>query len=164
MRDNDLLEKLRQVRFLQDIGDEALQQIAAVAKLVEFPVGKVIFREGEPITHFYLVVSGSVSLEICAPGLGCKRIHTITDGDLLGISPVLEQTRLTATARALSPTVAIQVNARQILTLCEHDPRFGYEFMRRAALALAMRLSATRLQLMNVFGTDLPTFPQEPEA
>jgi hypothetical protein len=35
--------------------------------------------------------------------------------------------------------------------------------MRRAALALAMRLSATRLQLMDVFGNRTPT-TQEPPA
>ena len=156
MSDKDLLERLRQVRFLQDIDDEYLQQMAAVAKLVEFPVGKVIFREGEPSPHFYLIVSGSVSLEICAPGVGCKRIHTVNDGDLLGISPVLEQTRLTATARALSQTLAVELNVGQILTLCEHNPRFGYEFMRRAALATAMRLSATRLQLTDAFGSAAP--------
>jgi CRP-like cAMP-binding protein len=162
MADRKLLEQLRQVRFLRDIDDEYLEQIAEVAQLVEFPVGKVIFREGEPLAHFFLIVSGSVSLEICAPGVGCKRIHTVTDGDILGISPVLEQARLTATARTLSSTVAVQFNAGQVLTMCEHNPRFGYEFMRRAALALAMRLSGTRLQLMDVFGSTLPTFPQEP--
>jgi len=162
MPDQRLLETLRQVRFLRDIDDDYLEQIAEVAKLVEFPVGKVIFREGEPFAHFFLIVSGSVSLEICAPGVGCKRMHTVTDGDLLGISPVLEQTRLTATARTLSDTVAVQLNAGQILTMCEHNQRFGYEFMRRAAFALAMRLSGTRLQLIDVYGSSLPTISQEP--
>ncbi len=157
MADRTLLEQLRQVRFLRDIDDEYLEQIAEVAKLVEFPAGRVIFREGERIAHFFLIVSGQVSLEICAPGVGCKRIHTVTDGDLLGISPVLEQTPLSATARTLSSTMAVQLNAGQILTLCEHNPRFGYEFMRRAALALSMRLSGTRLQLIDVFGSSLPT-------
>lgn len=156
MTDEQLVDQLRQLRFLCDIDEEYLKQIAAVAKVVEFPVGKVIFREGEPLAHFYVLLCGSVSLEICAPGRGCRRIHTVTDGDLLGISPVLEQTRVTATARVLTPTTAVQLNAGQILTMCEHNPRFGYEFMRRVALATSIRLSATRLQLMDVFGTEPP--------
>jgi CRP-like cAMP-binding protein len=81
---------------------------------------------------------------------------TVGAGDLLGISPVLGQTRMTATARTVAPTQALQLNVGQILTLCEHNPRFGYEFMRRAALAVAKRLNATRLQLIDVFGAQMP--------
>ena len=47
--------------------------------------------------------------------------------------------------------------------LCDHDPQFGYELMRRTALALAKRLSATRMQLVNVYGDQLPVTPQEAE-
>jgi CRP-like cAMP-binding protein len=157
MTDLDLLQTLRETGFLQGVDEEYLAQIAAIAKCVDFPVGKVIFREGETASQIYFVVSGSVSLEICAPGVGCKRILTVRDGDLLGWSPVLEQSRVTATARTLSPTRAVEINAGQILTLCEHNPRFGYIFMRRAALALAKRLSATRLQLLDVYGSEMPS-------
>ena len=58
---------------------------------------------------------------------------TVGEGELLGWSPVLEQSQLTATARAFAPTSAIEINASQILAICEHDPRFGFELMRRAA-------------------------------
>ena len=112
MTETDLLEQLREMRFLQDIDDEYLRQIAAIAKRVQFPAGKVIFREGERLSQVYLIVSGSVSLEICASGLGCRRIMTVTDGDLLGISPLLEQTRLTATARTITDTTAIVLERR----------------------------------------------------
>ena len=81
---------------------------------------------------------------------------TASGGDLLGWSPVLEQTKLTATARALSPAKLVQINAAQVLTLAEHDPRFGYIFMRRAANAIAKRLVATRMQLLDVFGEHMP--------
>ena len=51
--------------------------------------------------------------------------------------------------------------AGQIVTMCEHDPRFGYVFMRRAALALAKRLSATRMQLLDVFGGQMPSVAED---
>jgi hypothetical protein len=40
------------------------------------------------------------------------------------------------------------------ISLCESDPRLGYELMRRTALALSKRLSAARLQLLDVFGAE----------
>ncbi len=163
MTDNgeNLVDVLREVAFLGGIDEEYLGQIAAVARKVEFPEGKVIFREGEPATDIFLITRGTVSLEICAPGFGCRRIMTVGQGELLSWSPVLEQTRLTATARVLSPTTAVQISGNQIVALCEHNPRFGYEFMRRAALALAKRLSALSMQLMDVYGTQLPSVPRE---
>jgi CRP-like cAMP-binding protein len=156
MAASDILHLLRDNDFLHGISEDALRQIGAVSREVNFAKGSVIFREGDPATKMYLVVKGNVSVEICAPGVGCRRIMTVGDGELLGWSPVLEQSQLTATARALAPTSAIEINASQILAICEHDPRFGFELMRRAARALAKRLNATRLQLMNVYGSQMP--------
>lgn len=153
---SETLEALKQVQVLEGIGEEHLAQLAAIAECVDLPAQTVIFREGEAATDVYLIVEGSVSLDVCAPSVGCRRILTVGEGELLGWSPVLEQERLTATARALTSTRAVKINGRQTLTLCEHDPRFGYEFMKRAALALAKRLSATRLQLLNVYGEEMP--------
>lgn len=161
MTAQELVEALRELDFCDEMDEEFLAQMAGVSQEVSFPLGHVIFREGEPARHMYLLRSGHVSLEVCAPGVGCKRILTLSGGDLLGWSPVLEQTLLTATARALEPTEAIELNAAQLLTMCEHSPRFGYLFMRRAAIALAKRLRATRLQLLNVYGGGMPNSPIE---
>jgi hypothetical protein len=64
----------------------------------------------------------------------------------------------------LEPTTLLILDARQLVTLCEHNPRFGYEFMRRTALALSQRLSATRLQLMDIYRHDLPVILEHEEA
>lgn len=152
MSENVLPEQLRQFRFLQEIDDEDLRHLAAIARLVEFPAGKVLYREGQTLSNIYLILSGNVSIEICAAGIGCRRIMTVDAGDLLGISPAVGQARSTGTIRTLAPTKAIELNAGQVLTLCEHNPRFGYEFMRQVAVATLQRLNATRLQLLDVFG------------
>lgn len=146
---------LRQIRFLHEIADEDLARIAGVAQQRQVAANQVVFREGRPQTSIYLVVQGSVALEICAPGVGCRRIHTVADGDLLGWSPVLGLEQATATARTLTATTLIEVNAAQVVSICEHNPRFGYEFMRRMGLALAQRINATRLQLLDVYGSQL---------
>jgi len=156
-----VFETLRGIQLLQELPDDLLTPLAAISHIMEFPAGAVIFRQGEAATTIYLLVDGNVALEICAPGVGCKRILTVAPGELLGWSPVLEQDRLTATARALSATRAIAVDGPQVLAICEQNPRFGYEFMKRAALTLARRLNATRLQLLDVFGTQMAEVPDE---
>ncbi|MFV1964946.1 MAG: Crp/Fnr family transcriptional regulator [Pirellulaceae bacterium] len=156
MNDQSVVETLRDVGFLRGIADEYLEQFANIAVREEFPDGKVIFREGEPASNIYLIVSGNVSLEISAAGIGSRRILTVGEGELLGWSPILEQTCLAATARALTPTQVVKISGQQVLTMCEHNPRFGYEVMRRVALALAKRLSATRMQLIDIYGNQMP--------
>ena len=153
----EVLETLRDLQLFDGFDEQLLEQLAAIAESVDLAERALIFREGDPATDVYFVTQGAVALEICARGRGCRRILTVGEGELLGWSPVLQQQRLTATARALRPSQAIKLNGRQILALCEHDTRFGYEFMKRAALALAKRLSATRLQLLDVYGEEMPS-------
>lgn len=156
MSEPEILDTLRGVRFLEGLGDAELRQIASVAHLVTFQPGAVIFREGVPMPNVFLVVEGSVGLEIPVPGQGGKRIHTIGGGELLGWSPLLDQQPMTATARALTATRLVAINAAQVLAMCHHDPKFGFTLMRRTAAALALRLNATRLQLLDVYRTELP--------
>ncbi|MCA9184059.1 MAG: Crp/Fnr family transcriptional regulator [Pirellulaceae bacterium] len=152
MTEKTTFEILRELEFLTGIADEYLQKIAALATLESHDANVTVFREGDPASNIYLVIEGKISLEICAAGIGCRQILTVSQGDLLGWSPVLEQSRLTATARTLTPTQLLRIPGSQIVTLCEHNPRFGYEFMRRAAIALAKRLTAARVQLLDVYG------------
>jgi CRP/FNR family transcriptional regulator, cyclic AMP receptor protein len=140
-----------------------LEKIADIASVRDFDEYDVVFREGDPAEDIYLVVSGTVSLEVCAAGIGCKQILTLGPGELLGWSSLLGQSRYTARARTPQSTRLVQINVAQLMQLCDQDPRFGYDLMRRTALALAKRLSATRIQLVNVYGDQLPVTSQEAE-
>jgi CRP-like cAMP-binding protein len=157
----DLMDELRGVHALEGLPDELLAPLAGVSRAVEIPAGTVIFRQGDAASMLYLLVSGQVALEICTPGGGCKRILTVAAGELLGWSPALGQQQMTATARALTDVRAIELDGARLLAECEHHPRFGYEFMKRAALALAKRLSATRLQLLNLYGSEMAAVTDE---
>ncbi len=161
MTESDLVPVLQSIPFLQALPEGSLAKLARISRIHDFPAGEIIFRQGDPAEIIYLVIEGTVALEICAPAVGCKRILTVGDGELLGWSPVLEQERLTATARTLTETKAVAISGRQIVSLCASDTEFGYEFMRRAALALATRLNATRMQLVDVYGSQMPVAPDE---
>lgn len=159
----DLLTILKNVQFLHEIPDENIERIASVATLRELSPGAIVFREGQKESCVYLIVKGAAVLEYCTPGLGCRRLQTVGAGELLGWSPMLGIEEMTATARILEPTTVVAINAKQLVALCEHDTRFGYEFMRKTALALSQRLSATRLQLLDVYSQELPVFRDRQE-
>jgi CRP-like cAMP-binding protein len=157
MGHQSLAEILKEVYFLHDLRPEYVEQIAKVARLRDYDALKVVFREGELAQRVYLIAAGNVALEMCAPSVGCKRIMTVGTGELLGWSGFLGPERLTATARTLEPTQLVEVDARQLLSMCERNSALGYELMRRAMRAVSARLSATRMQLIDVYGSQMPT-------
>lgn len=122
----------------------------------EVAPGEVLFREGDVPEDVFLVISGSVALDVNTPSGISRRILAVGPGEVLGWSALLEQTQMTATATALAAGKVAQIKTSELLTICARNPRFGYELLRRTALALAARLSATRLQLLDTFGSQMP--------
>jgi CRP-like cAMP-binding protein len=155
------LEGLRRLSFLRPATDEELQQLVTVARGEGFAAGTVLFREGDRLLHFSIIVSGIVAIEILGPARRLQRIHTVREGELLGWSPVLGSGAMSATARAVTDVNLISIDASAVLAVCESDPRFGSLFMRRVAAAIASRLYSTRLQLLDVFGGQLPVAEAE---
>ena len=147
MNQNKLIETLRESRFLHDIDAAHLERIAHIAGIREFEPHDVVFREGQPAEHVYLVASGKVSLQIGAARTGCKQIVTVGPGEMLGWSTLTDHPNFAATGTAVERTTMIQIDGRRLRAICDSDPPFGYEFTRRTMLALAKRLTATWTQL-----------------
>jgi CRP/FNR family cyclic AMP-dependent transcriptional regulator len=151
MSESSLIETLRGIAFLDGATEPDLERIAGVAQLEQYPIGSTLFRDNESLDCIFLIVAGSVALEIPGPDQAVKRTYTVGPGELLGWSPLLSKLPMTATARSLTLTRVVALNAGKVLALCEQDPRFGYAFMRRTAQALARRLDATRAQLVDQY-------------
>jgi CRP-like cAMP-binding protein len=154
-------EFLRTLAFLAPGTEEEIRQFAAIARSERAPAGAVLFREGDQIRHFSIVVSGNVAIEIIGADHRPRRIHTVGKGELLGWSPVLGSGAMTATARAITDVQIVSLDAAAVLSVCDQDPRFGYLFMKRIATAIAARLNSTRLQLLDVYGSEIPTIGME---
>jgi CRP-like cAMP-binding protein len=144
-----LLDDLESIAFLRELAPAHLQKLSALARLKEVEAEGLIFGEGEHSPYIYLVLEGEVGLEIRVPRFGGLEVLTLGPGELLGWSPVLGGSPMTATARATTRCRLAAFNAEQVLALAEHDPRFGMEFFRGTSAALAERLYATRQQIAN---------------
>jgi len=156
MSEANILETLRSLEFFHGIEVERLEELAKIARLVEFPANSNIFRENDTAKDMYLIISGQVSLVICQPNVGCRQLMEVGDGELIGWSPLVARPRLSDTAKTLTPTKVIAFDGEQALAFCSEDPQFGFEFMSRVAQVLAQRLSATRVKLLEMSGFQLP--------
>ncbi len=136
--------------FLEGLNPNHLEKLAQLAFEVTFEPDQIIFREGDPSSFFYLITSGKVALEIAAPGRFIT-IQTLTEGDELGWSSLLEQVNKQFRARCIDPVRALAFDGPRVIAACEEDHEFGYMVLRKILAIVADRLTATRLQVVDVY-------------
>jgi CRP/FNR family transcriptional regulator, cyclic AMP receptor protein len=150
MSKNITVSTLKDIQFLNVLPPKYLEQIAGISQFRDFKGGDFVFHEGDAAKNMYLIVSGSVSLKICAGGMGPKQIVTLGPGELLGWSSLTNHREFAATAVTKGPTRLVEIDGAKLHALCDADQEFGYELLRRTLLALSKRLIATWTQLADV--------------
>lgn len=138
--------------FLEGLPEAAIATVAGCARNVVFEPGSYIIREGQPATEFHLLRTGHVSLELYAPRSGARVLQTLGPNDILGASWIVPPYRWTSDARATERVHAFAFDAVCLRGKCEADPALGYALMKRFVPVLMQRMSAARLQSLDLFG------------
>ncbi len=146
-----VLGHIQEAGFAGNLPAAMLARLAAIARVVEWTEGTVIFREGDQRDDVYILRSGQVALEMNVPGRGSTRVLTVGPRELLAWSALLGDGRMTTSALAVEPTLAIAISGHELRQLCQADHEIGYHVMGQVASALSHRLLATRLQLLDLF-------------
>jgi len=127
--------------------------IAGCASNARFEAGRRIFREGDQADQFFALRHGNVALEIFVPTRGPVTIETVQEGDVLGWSWLFAPYQWHYDARALTLVRAVAFDGACLRGKCDEDPALGYELMQRFAQVMMQRLQATRLQVLDLYGT-----------
>ena len=140
--------------FTAGLSEDDLMRLAAcVVGRSEWRPGESVLTRGQPTDVFHLIVDGRIAIEIREPGSDPRTIQTIHGGDLLGWSWLFEPYRWTFDARATATTSAITLDSDLVRRSIEADPRFGLAIVERVMRAIMSRLEATRLQVLDVYGS-----------
>lgn len=142
---------LGRLAFTADLPEQTLDECAAVATVADFASGTTIFKEGAANPFLHVVVHGRVGLDIEVPGRGKVRVLSIESGEMLAWSALLGGGTMTVSARALQDTQMLAIPGAKLLEICQANHEAGFQIMQRMADALARRLFATRLQLLDLF-------------
>jgi CRP-like cAMP-binding protein len=135
--------------FEAELGD----LITGCARNLRFEPGQYLFRSGEAANEFYLIRHGTVALEIQPPGKPPIITATEGEGDIVGTSWLVPPYRWSFDARATTLVRAISLDATCLRAKCEADHHLGYALMKRFLPEISQRLDATRLQMLDVYGT-----------
>ncbi len=125
------LERIvREHPFFAGLPQSFCALVSGCAKNVRFAAGQYLFHEGGSADEFYLVRHGRVALTITVLGKGEVTVHTVSAGELAGVSWLVPPYRWTYDAKALELTRAIALDARCLRDKCEADHDLGYEMMK----------------------------------
>ena len=151
-----LRDELSTSPFVEGWPPDVVNEFVAISQWVEYPARATVFDQGASNHNLYFICSGLVGLDMRVPARGSVRILTLSRGELLAWSALVGDGQMTATATALEPVRAISVDGSRLRDLCQRRPEIGYHVMSRLAVSLAHRLTATRLQLLDLYAHTTP--------
>ena len=113
--------------------------------------GEILLVEGGRSDELGVVVSGRLALRMLVPERGMVTILTVEPGDLYGWSAIAAPQRATSTVVAIEPSELIAFDGMDLRLALAEDDRLAAALYPRVLEAVSRRLSATRLQLLDLF-------------
>lgn len=139
--------------FLAGMAPQRLGRLASWGTRSLFHTGARVFSEGGKAERFWLIRDGQVALDIHVPGRGDLLIETLGPGAVLGWSWLFPPYRWRYGATAVTQTLTVAFDAAAVRRACTEDPELGYELYRRFIAVVTDRLQATRLRLLDLYGS-----------
>ena len=143
-------ELLRRYTIFAELNDEQLKAIAMISNENTYPVETNIIDENSPAKKLFLIKEGEIDLIYSGGGEGAFTyvvVGTITPGEILGVSSLIEPYEYISSAKVISQARVIEIDAPTIRALMEVDPKLGCILLRNISTAVMERLKYTQIEL-----------------
>lgn len=140
--------ELSGMHALQELDRSQLEKIATIADKAEYPAETVLFRQRQQLTHYNLLLEGSVALTLDAGGGEPLTLGVVDPGRSFGVSALIPGKRSTATAVCQKDSTVIHLPEKKMLELFEQDGRLGYCFMYQVLRIFKARMNQRTRQFL----------------
>ncbi|MGE5515857.1 MAG: cyclic nucleotide-binding domain-containing protein [Bacteroidota bacterium] len=152
VKPQDLGRIIDETPFFQGLEPELREALVCCAANERFVAGEHLFREGGDARKFYVIREGQVAVEVEPPVRKPIVLETLSAGDILGWSWLVPPYRAAFDARAQTTVRVLSFDATCLRKNMEAHPALGFAILRRFVPVIAHRLSAARLQLLDLYG------------
>jgi CRP-like cAMP-binding protein len=142
---------LRDHAFTHGLTEAQIDHLAGIATQVAFEENQVVLVDGARSTSFFLLLSGSVVVELRTP-LYVMVVQALGPGDVFGWSALLDDQDTLFQVRARESTTALQIDGATLQAYCMSDPALGAEFFHRILRVVAGRVKATEVRFAEMCG------------
>lgn len=125
------VEDLHKIHILRDMPEDMLKKIGSIATLHLYSADTILFNQHEQLEYFYMVLSGSVMLELVASQDFTITLGVVQPGHTFGISTFIPHARSGSTAICGEPCELIRLSGEKMTELFDQEPELGYNFMLR---------------------------------
>jgi CRP/FNR family transcriptional regulator, cyclic AMP receptor protein len=148
----EVLAELRRTSLFGGASDEQLRPLADRAYTRRLAAGQVLFTEGEPSEHLYVVRSGRIRIGVRSPHGDHLILSVLGPGDTFGELSVIDGGVRSATAEAVEAVELLALGAAEARQVLERHPAL--------LMSVAEELAATVRRLTGSAGDlvflDLP--------
>ena len=145
------LNQVRNHAFTQGLNDAQVARLAAIAAEVAFEENEVVLVDGERSRNFFLILTGSVSVELRTANFAVS-VQALGPGQVFGWSALLEDHDTLFQVRARERTTAVRLDGGALKDACREDTLLGTELLQRALKVVAGRVRATEIRFAEMCG------------
>jgi len=135
------------------------ERLASIAEVRTFGPGEILLKEATECDHFGVLLSGLLAMQVLVPGQGSVTLLTVEPGDVFGWSAVVAPHRSTSTVVGIEAGEALAFGAEPLRDLLNADDVLAATLYPRLLQAVARRLTATRLQLLDLYAREQEVLP-----
>ena len=146
-----VIAMLNHTWFGSDLAPETQERLAKLGVIQDFEADEVILHEGEDANEMGILISGQLALRTLVPGRGPVTILSVEPGDIFGWSAVLAAMQVQSTVVATEKSQALVIEGTKLRAALKEDHALAASLYPRVLQAVARRLRATRLQLLDLF-------------
>lgn len=130
------VEILKNIPLFKNIDPAKLKLLAFTSEHLEFAIGDILCRQGDPGDSAYILLEGNADVEVeTAPGTSLT-VAQLKQNDIVGEIAILCDVPRTATVRASSNVVTLRVSKDGFFNLVTQFPQVGVEIMHELASRL----------------------------
>jgi CRP-like cAMP-binding protein len=142
---------LRKHAFTEGLTESQIECLAGISHEVAFAEDEVVLVDGERSTSFFLLLTGSVVVELRTPQY-VVTVQALSPGEVFGWSALLEDQDTLFQVRAREATTALQIDGAELKAYCMKDPALGAAFFHRILRVVAGRVKATEVRFAEMCG------------
>ncbi|MFH1530687.1 MAG: cyclic nucleotide-binding domain-containing protein [Pseudomonadota bacterium] len=113
---------LERVSFFRPLSDEDMDYLAAAGRREFCPADEIVVRQGDPGHSFYVILDGTVSVDVKGAGGEDTFVARLSRGDYFGEMSLMTGERRSATVRTLRDTEFLVVDKSVFKKIIESHP------------------------------------------
>ncbi len=140
-------DSFNNIHFFSGLSPDELDLLRALFVACEVREGDLLFAQGKPAEHLFIVVKGAVDVRYKPEDGPPLTVAHVEDGGIVGWSAALGSEMYTSGAVAVAATTLLRVHGRDLRNLCGRYPGTGALLLDRLAAVIAERLRNTHPQV-----------------